>query len=128
MFNTFNTYKYDGPSTIVEERAPTDESVRLLKEMEEAARNKVEETIVVADTTFECKIQKILDAISYQDIYHVSYRLNGRKQTLDIRIDKHKRLLPAEVATIIRDKIAVDIADEMLVYAFNEAAIMRGFS
>ena len=42
-------YPQDTTVNVTEKRAPTDESVRLLKEMEEAARNKVIETIVVAD-------------------------------------------------------------------------------
>src|SRR5437899_141820 len=39
-----------------EHRAPTDESVRLLSEMEKAARDKIVEAIHVGDTTFECVV------------------------------------------------------------------------
>jgi hypothetical protein len=124
MFGARNTYidnSFRGPSTIVEKRAPTDESVRLLKEMEEAARRKVEETIVVADTSFQCKIQKIYDAMSIQDVYHVSYSMNGLKQTVQIRVDRHEQLSPTQVACTIRDKVAVDIANVMLTTAFTRS-------
>lgn len=124
MFGARNTYidnSYRGPSTIVEERAPTDESVRLLREMEEAARRKVEETIVVADTSFECKIHKSHDALSYQDIYHVSYSMNGLKQNVLIRVDRYQKLTPTQVAVVIRDRVAVDIANVMLNTAFTKS-------
>ena len=117
MFNV--TSIYDGPSTVVEQRAPTDESVRLLKEMEEAARKKVEETIVVANTAFECKIQKIIDHMSAQDIYKIFYSMNGIKQRLDIRVDHHKMLSIPELACHIRDQLAVDIATVMISTAFR---------
>lgn len=124
MFGARNTYidnSYRGPSTIVEKRAPTDESVKLLKEMEEAARKKVEETIVVADTSFQCKIQKEFDGMSYQDMYHVSYSMNGLKQNVLIRVDRHENLTPAQVAVVIRDRVAVDIANVMLQTAFTRS-------
>lgn len=119
MVDTNNEYRYGGPSTIVEKRAPTDESGRLLKEMEEAAPKRVEETIVVADTSFQCKIQKIYDAMSDQDVYSIHYSMNGIKQNVIVRVDRYQNLSIPQVACIIRDKVAVDIANVMIATAFR---------
>ena len=123
MFNTVHNYVDRIPShtsfSVTEKRAPTDQSVALLKEMEEAARKKVIETIVVADTSFECKIHKIYDAMSDQDRYAIHYKMNGLKRDVNVNIDRHKHFTPVEVACIIRDKVAVDIANEMIYTAFQ---------
>jgi hypothetical protein len=123
------TYNFDagyrGPSnvTVTEKRAPTDESVKLLKEMEQAARNKVVETTIVKDTHFECKIHKSVDMHSLQDVYGVIYSLNGRKQTTEVRVDIHEKLDPYQVAEHIRNMVAADISNHLLRTAF-----MNGFS
>lgn len=116
---------YRGPSnvTITEKRAPTDESVRLLNEMEQAARNKVVETTIVKDTHFECKIHKSVDALSMQDVYGVIYSLNGRQQTTEVRVDRHEKLDPYQLAEHIRNHVANDISNHLLQKAF-----MSGFS
>jgi hypothetical protein len=123
------TYNFDagyrGPSnvTVNEKRAPTDESVRLLNEMEQAARNKVVETTVVKDTHFECKIHKSVDMFSMQDVYSVIYSLNGRNQTTQVRVDNGEMLDPYQVAEHIRNMVAADISNHLLHTAF-----MNGFS
>jgi ferredoxin-fold anticodon binding domain-containing protein len=99
----FNTTHYtpnicNGPSTVIEKRAPTDQSVALLMEMEEAARKKVIETIVVADTSFECKIHKMYDGLSDQDKYAIHYKMNGLQRNVTVNIDRYKGFTPVEVA------------------------------
>lgn len=107
-------------ATITENRAPTDESVRLLMEMEQAARQKVIESTVVSDTAFECKIMKSKDFESSQDVYIVIYKLNNIKRSVNIKIDIWKQLSPTEIAVAIRDKVAEDISNEMLKVAFQK--------
>lgn len=113
-------YSQNTTVNVTEKRAPTDESVRLLKEMEEAARNKVLETIVVADTSFECKIHKMVDPINDQDVYNVVFSLGKQKRRTEVRVDKYRKLTPQEVAVAIRDAVAVDISNHLLATAFRE--------
>lgn len=113
-------YPQNTTVNVTEKRAPTDESVRLLKEMEEAARNKVLETIVVADTSFECKIHKMVDPINDQDVYNVVFSLGKQKRRTEVRVDKYRKLTPQEVAVAIRDAVAVDISNHLLATAFQK--------
>lgn len=103
---------------VTEKRAPTDESVRLLKEIENAAREKVLDTIVVADTSFECKIHKMYDGPNDQDVYGVVYSLGGIKYKTEVRVDRYQNLTPQEVAIQIRDSVARDIANVLIAPAF----------
>lgn len=114
-----------GPShtnvNVTEKRAPTDESVRLLKEMEAEARKKITETTVVSNTEFTCKLHKYHDPANCADNYAVIYTLNGQQRRLDIMVEIYKMMTPEQVACLIRDEVAVDIANKMLTTAFMDA-------
>lgn len=69
--------------TIVEKRAPTDESVKLLREMEAAALAKIIDATRVGDTTFECVVHAQKDVVSDSDMYRVIFSLNGKRMTVD---------------------------------------------
>ena len=84
MFNRTNyvTVK-DGPTyvtkTTTEYRAPTDESVRLLKEMEEKAHEKIINSISVRDCQVECQVIIEKDYMNRSNHYIVVYSMNGKK-------------------------------------------------
>ena len=123
MFNRTNyvTVK-DGPTyvtkTTTEYRAPTDESVRLLKEMEEKAREKIIDSFTVNDTHFECKFFQEMDVVTQEMKYVVIYSMNGKKRTVNVRVeqgviaDNYKKLISA---------VANDIAHAMLADPFVKA-------
>ena len=109
--------------TVTEKRAPTDDSVRLLKEMEEAAQQKVMDSIAVKNTTFECKIVRMRDSISAQDIFLVYYKLNGQKGKTEVKIDDYSNMTTHDIVFHIRDHVASDIANKMITSAFTELLI-----
>ena len=123
MFNRTNyvTVK-DGPTyvtkTTTEYRAPTDESVRLLKEMEEKAREKIIDSFTVNDTHFECKFFQEMDMTTQEMKYVVIYSMNGKKRTVNVRVerdviaDNYKKIISA---------VANDIAHAMLADPFVKA-------
>ena len=123
MFNRTNyvTVK-DGPTyvtkTTTEYRAPTDESVRLLKEMEEKAREKIIDSFTVNDTHFECKFFQEMDVTTQEMKYVVIYSMNGKKRTVNVRVeqgviaDNYKKIISA---------VANDIAHAMLADPFVKA-------
>lgn len=113
-------HTHDTDVTITENRAPTDESVRLLKEMEEAARNKITESTTVHNTEFTCKIHKYYDPVNDADMYKIIYTLNGKQGAVDVSVEVYKELTPEQTACFIRDKVAVDIANKMLYTAFMD--------
>lgn len=107
---------------VTEKRAPTDESVRLLKEMEEAARSKIEDTFILTNNGFECRIYTALENNTYDYWITAVYVLNGKKLRSEARVskydlervsDKHVKLFDA-----IKAEVAKDIAREILVPAF----------
>jgi hypothetical protein len=66
-------------TTIEENRAPTDESVRILMELEQAARNKIDASYRLNDNGFECVIQLFYEPETGDTHARVIFSLNGRK-------------------------------------------------
>lgn len=113
-------HTHDTNVSITEKRAPTDESVRLLKEMEEAARNKITESTTVHNTEFTCKIHKYFDPANDADMYKIIYTLNGKQGHVNVSVETYKMLTPEQTACFIRDQVAVDIANKMIYTAFMD--------
>jgi hypothetical protein len=108
---------------ITEQRAPTDESVRLLKELEEAARAKIYETFVLADNGFECRVAVDLDALTGDRIAVALFTLNGKKISSTVRIAGHEIRgddpeRNSKLFCLITDEMAKDIAHEILTPAY----------
>ena len=105
---------------ITETRAPTDESVRLLKEMEEAARNKVDQSIRLDGNDFKCVVEIMQDAMSDQRVAYAVFELNGKRMTAEHRVSRRDDN-PAALAIGIRDEIAKTIATAVIGAALSES-------
>lgn len=100
-------------------RAPTDESVRLLKEMEQAARDKVDHSIRLEGNGFECVVEIMLDNMSDQRIARAVFVLNGKRMDAEARVSRRDDN-PATLAGALRDAVAQRLAAEILMPAmFN---------
>jgi hypothetical protein len=85
MFNTYMLGRSLGPTSmnasisVKEERASTDESIRLLNEMQEKARCNLIEHFIVDDNELKGKIFVFRDWATYEYIVVVAFTLNGKK-------------------------------------------------
>ena len=119
------TQYVDRDVTIHEHRAPTDQSVKLLREMEKAARDKVEQSIRVSDNGFECVVHVMHNGFEHETIARAIFKLNGKEMRAEVR----ERMLghqPKVEAIVdlhdkLRDEVARVIANEVLNAAFLEA-------
>lgn len=102
-------------------RAPTDESVALLKEMERAARDKVEQSINVGGNGFECVVNVMKEAMSMDTVAVAVFKLNGKQLRAEARVpgwnQDNVRQLPAK----LRDEVAQVISVEILMPSLGEA-------
>lgn len=97
---------------VTERRAPTDESVRLLKEMERAAEAKVMEAVRCSDNTFDCTVHVQDDRLSDVRLFAVIFKLNGRKMRADYRTNSYANLedVISGILTAVSAEIARNIA------------------
>lgn len=123
MFDTYYAKTGSGhtsvSTTVTEKRAPTDESVRLLKEMERAAHDKVLKAIHVADMGFECVIHHMEMHLSGQAMLAAVFKLNGKKMEATYTFTHYRNPSMEDVINGLRDEVAKVIANE-IAPAFNQ--------
>ncbi len=114
-------YPPRGPSSIsatvsiTEKRAPTDESVRLLREMEQKARDEVLQSIKVGNTVFECIVQQVVDCFNDQVRMQAAFSLNGKKMKAEFCMWTHEaRENRMKLINGLRDEMGRVIATEVL--------------
>lgn len=97
-------------------RAPTDDSVKLLREMEAKAQAQVIKAVQVGDTTFECAVHEYQDAMSDQHVFTAIFSLNGQKMTAEVRREsfKAKREHSQEIFEALAQEMAQEIARAIL--------------
>lgn len=91
--------------TVTEYRAPTDESVKILRELEQAAQARITNSVRVADTSFECVIHTHDDYVNDGIQLAAVFKING------------KRLV---VKTSVKNPYTEETAAEHLVKALSE--------
>jgi len=99
-------------------RAPTDESVKALRELEQAATAKIIDSVRVGDATFECVVHVMRTMID--DTVHLKaiFSLNGKKLEAEYtapRLDYDK----AKAVVGLRDAMAKEIATAILLPALQ---------
>ena len=98
--------------TVHEHRAPTDQSVALLREMERQAADEVIKSVRVADTLIDGVLHRMYDHISDVDRYRCVLKINGKRLVADY---EQRYGLDRDAALIgVRDAIAQEIANAIM--------------
>lgn len=97
---------------VTEKRAPTDESVRLLREMEKEALNKIIKNIDLSNNQFSARILVFEDLLNLNSKGKVLFSLNGKKHELNVSFG----VLESEEDMVKRcyDELAKYVAREIL--------------
>jgi hypothetical protein len=121
------TQYVDRNVTVHEHRAPTDESVKLLREMEQKAQEKLIASVQVGNSTFECVLHQYLDNLSDRMVWTAVYKLNGKQLTTTVDSDPRQSPILGDgmrdAFEKLRDAMAKEIAAQILNGAF--VACMR---
>lgn len=110
------------PSTInvdiTEKRAPTDESVKLLREMEQRAQEQVLKAISVNNTEVEGVLHMMRDHLSCTCVFRFLYQINGKKMTTNYEVNEFELPKYKWIDGLI-NAVAIDIAREILLRPFS---------
>jgi hypothetical protein len=106
----------DVHTNITEKRAPTDEAVRLLKEMEAAAAAKVQAAIRVQDTAFECVVHVTDDFLNGEKKIAAIFSMNGKKLRADCATNESDTVEGAILKLIaaVSERVAIEIVSPCL--------------
>ena len=115
-FAIYSTSNYYGPSKIevTEKRAPTDESVKLLKEFEEKAIEKIVSSTRVQDNDFEYMVHSAKDYMNSGYKFMIVYSLNGNKRKIDYEYNPRYDINPSEAVAGVVKTLSEDIASNIL--------------
>ena len=122
--------KVNATISVTEVRAPTDESIRLLQEMED----KVTERILYSSTTKSNRLSAAVmvvskDMMRHSAIAHVSFNLNGKdyhiKRDISMFDFSSKNDFIEHLLGIISSSISQEITAELLKSGFNEGGLDR---
>lgn len=127
MFDTYrvNTNPSSVHVSVTEQRAPTDESVKLLREMERTAAKQVLESVRVANTNFECVIHRLDSHLNARSEFVAVLKVNG-KQMIAKYVANDMQATAEDVAVGIRDAVAQEIAN--LIAPALTREVMRGLT
>jgi hypothetical protein len=121
MFDTtkiIHSHQY-GPSNInvTEKRAPTDESVRLLKDMEKAARDKVIASIELDSNLVKGRVYVMKDYMSGKNNFAVLMDINGKR--VEIKVSTNEYDSPDAQLHEVYQEIGKQIALEVMPAVFD---------
>jgi hypothetical protein len=114
MFDTYNVKgePYCTNVTVTEKRAPTDESVKLLREMESAAKKEVLKSIRLDGNEFKGVVHISQDFMSDQYVVVAVFDLNGKRIQAEAR-QGTLRATADELFLRLRDAAAEQIANQI---------------
>jgi hypothetical protein len=112
MFDTFVVRPGDAshPHTHHEHRAPTDQSVALLREMERAALDKVIQAVRVENCGVDAVLHHMRDIANDEDEFRIVYKINGERRVVQYQHD----MMQDGLAEGLRDALARDVATVLM--------------
>lgn len=130
MFDRYDIDLNRGPSvqnvnvTVKEVRAPTDESIRLLNEMQEKARQNILDAFTIKNNGIEGKVVVDHNPMTRQIRAAALVKINGKKLQPTVHIDwsvtvDHRERLP-ELFRLLTEALAKEIAQTVLLDSFVE--------
>lgn len=91
-------------------RAPTDESVKLLREMEQKAEAEVIKAVQVGNATFECVVHQWLDPMSDKINWRAIFKLNGKQMTAEVTTETRRSGYKMDAVREDFDKLSQEVA------------------
>ena len=107
---------HNSKSEVHEHRAPTDDSIKLLRKMEKEARKQVEKSIRVTNTNFDCNILMQAEPWNAEYCILIMYTLNGTKRKVEARVKSYleKNEMYEEIGRTVLEAVAKDISEQVL--------------
>lgn len=116
MFNTtkvYNTTNHPKTIEVKEHRAPTDESVKILREMEKEILDNIISMGKIEDNVFNVKWYIYPDRNSWDDVCRCVFTLNGKEYDFDFNLPG-KFVETSRIIPTIKEKILERITNVLM--------------
>ncbi|MEG0161935.1 MAG: hypothetical protein RR714_06495 [Aurantimicrobium sp.] len=99
---------------IQERRAATDESVRILREMEKEVQQKITDSIRVQNCEIDLVVHTQVDYLNSQSLMALVYCINGKKTRVDLKFNSWETQDKEKVLDKIIQRLSESIASNLL--------------
>lgn len=124
MFDNTHHHHHSTSVNVTEKRAPTDESVRLLSEMQKAAQDQIIKTIRLESNILNATCHSMRDHMNLDNRFMVLLELNGKRIKVEAYTDSSKSI--EEQMRTIYDAIAYRIAETIMPKVFTDSKQLFG--
>jgi hypothetical protein len=124
MFGRREYVPYEKSIVVTENRAPSDDSVRLLNEMQEKAEANIIGRMQLTNNGIEAEVTVHRDSERMDSVLRVVAKVNGALVKADVRISgtNVSAGISDDAATKLRDAFAKELAATVLAVPFERAA------
>lgn len=122
MFNTYITKNQDRlvpyEKTVHEHKAPTDDSIKLLNEMQEKARLSLIDQIHLTNNNLHIEVRVYTDYFAFGNVADVAFVLNGQRHTLQVKFEDYRR---TDMIRHVFRKVSEEITEKTMMLLFDIA-------
>lgn len=105
-------------TTVTEKRAPTDEAIRILREMEKSSAEQVLKAQKLDNNLISATIWETRDPLEWKQKYKIIAKINGKNIDIDVSTDPN--VSSDEVKRLIFETVAERLAVELLNTSKNQ--------
>lgn len=106
--------------TVIEKRAPTDDSIRIYEEIKEKAYNSILDSIKINTNEFNLKAIVYEDLLSYQTVCKYEFSINGRIITDKIILEKYNSKDESQLLKIISNECSKKLSEVLCEVVIKE--------
>ncbi len=117
----------DSHQTVTEKRAPTDESVRLLGEMQKAAEDRLVCSISCQSTKFSFTAHVFDNHMEFEQRMRVRFSLGDSNYDLNVKLDRDTPHSREQYISAVHKLLSETIAAKILSGSYSEFAKIRQF-
>jgi hypothetical protein len=109
---------------IHEHRAPTDEAIKIFKELEEKAKEKVMNGIRLENLPMDAIAYKSNDFMNNQLLFMIVYKINGKQRRVEYRHNDFRNGLEEDICAGLQKAMIEDLASVILSAAFKNLKVV----
>lgn len=101
--------------TVHEHKAPTDDSIKLLREMEEKSRKQIACALVAEENVVNGAVVQFHDAHDrFEKVCYVSFKLNGQQMEFKVPLDARVMMAKVDAIDILYKALSHSITADLL--------------
>ena len=122
MFDTYvnRTEQVTREVIVKEYRAPTDESVKLLNEMQKKALDNIVSQFSTTNNYLQMKCAVVENNYEEARLFISKFTLNGKSHRFDIKINSWDVQTEEDLITSVYERVCAELAKEFMQPLFNE--------